>query len=432
MLPLLRKLLPAPLLEWARRPYHWLWALASAAWFGFPSKKLAVIAVTGTKGKSTTTEFINAIFEEAGFTTALTNTIRFKIAKSSERNLFKMTMPGRQFLQRFLREAVDAGCTHAIIEMSSEGAKQFRHKFIALDALVFTNLAPEHIEAHGSYERYMKAKRAIVRALEQSPKSNRVLVTNRDDEFGRTLLTSSVPTRLTYSLAEVEPWKADDSHAAFTFRGTTIISKLPGEFSIYNLLAAAVLAEKFGIGIPTIKRALERVHLVPGRAERIEEGQDFAVIVDYAHTPDSLEALYKAFSGRRIIAVLGATGGGRDTWKRPRMGELAAHYASFCILTNEDPYDEDPLHIIEGLEEGFTRDGAIPKRDYEIIVDRREAIRRALALAEAGDAVLITGKGTDPFIMGPRGEKLPWSDANIAREELLEMRGKPKEVAAFA
>lgn len=417
-------LLPKPLLTLALIPYHYLWALAGAIRYGFPSRKLTVIAVTGTKGKSTTTEFINALLEEAGYTTALANTIRFKVGKKSARNLFKMTMPGRMFLQGFLRRATDAGCTHAIIEMSSEGVKQSRHRFIALNALVFTNLAPEHIEAHGSYKKYAEAKMRIAQALEHSPKDSRVLVTNRDDEFGRSLLRLAIPTRLSYSLKDVEPYKADDVHSAFTFEGITIVTHLPGEFNIQNMLAAATLARHLGISAETIKRALERIQDIAGRAQRIHEGQNFTVVVDYAHTPESLEALYKTFVPRRLICVLGSTGGGRDTWKRGAMGAIADRYCDDIILTNEDPYDEDPLHIVEDVAKG------IRAHTPRIIMDRREAIRDALAHAREGDAVLISGKGTDPYIMEAGGKKTPWDDATVVREELVRMRTAAKNGGA--
>lgn len=179
-----------------------------------------------------------------------------------------------------------------------------------------------------------------------------------------------------------------------------------------NALAAATVAKALEVPTDVIKRGLEKVSVIPGRAETVEAGQDFTVVVDYAHTPESLKALYGAYAGKRRICVLGATGGGRDKWKRPVMGKIAADNCDLVILTNEDPYDEDPRAIVDGLA------GGMQNIKPEIIMDRREAIARGIALAQSGDAVLITGKGTDPTIAGPRGTKTPWSDAAVAREEI--------------
>ena len=394
--------------------YHFALAHIGALRYGFPSRKLTLIAVTGTKGKSSTTELISAIFEEAGHATALLNSIRIKIGGDTAPNTMRMSMPGRFFIQRFLRNALNKKCTVAILEMTSEGAKQYRHRAIEFDALVFTNLAPEHIESHGSYEAYANAKFEIGRQLVRSRKRPRIIVANADDEESGRYLALPVECSLPFSLTRHLPWFADERGGYFTFGGTRITMRLPGEFSLKNALAAATVAHAFGIASPVIARALENVARIPGRAERVEAGQDFAVVIDYAHTPDSLEALYDAYKSTRKICVMGATGGGRDTWKRPVMGSLADTHCDRVILANEDPYDEDPRAIVDALAEGM-------KRAPEIIMDRRAAIRRGLELAHTGDAVLITGKGTDPCICGPRGEKIPWSDADIAREELTKL-----------
>jgi UDP-N-acetylmuramoyl-L-alanyl-D-glutamate--2,6-diaminopimelate ligase len=181
--------------------------------------------------------------------------------------------------------------------------------------------------------------------------------------------------------------------------------------SALNALAAIKAGVFAGVTIETCVEALHTLARIPGRMEKIDAGQDFLAVVDYAHTPDSLRALYEAFPNRRKICVLGNTGGGRDTWKRPDMGQIADEACEKVILTNEDPYDEDPKKIVHEM-------AAEMKRTPDIIMDRREAIRTALRFAKEGDAVLISGKGTDPFIMGPRGTKTPWSDARVVREEL--------------
>jgi UDP-N-acetylmuramoyl-L-alanyl-D-glutamate--2,6-diaminopimelate ligase len=408
---LIRSLLPASILS----AYHLVLAYLGALAYGFPSRKLVVIAVTGTKGKSSVVELIAEVLRAGGKQVASASTIRFSIGGKHERNLYKMTMPGRFFLQSFLRRAVNAGCTHAVVEMTSEGAIQHRHKGVELDMLVFTNLQPEHIERHGSFEAYAAAKLLLAKHVEDSPKRPRTIIANADDAYGQKFLDFAVERKVTFSLKDAEPYTADDKGARFLYRGTLFSVPLPGVFNLYNCLATLAAGEALGVPLEATQRALEHVSVIPGRAERIEQGQPFAVVVDYAHTPDSLKALYETYKNKRIIAILGNTGGGRDIWKRPAMGKLADEYAAVSILTNEDPYDEDPTEIIHSIAAGFEH------HKPKIVLDRRKAIAMALKEAKEGDAVLITGKGTDPYIMGPRGTKQPWSDAEVAREELRKL-----------
>src|SRR3989344_1581915 len=404
-------LLPKPVLRVLLSAYHFSLAWLGAILYGFPARKLLVIAVTGTKGKSSTAELMNAILEDAGHRTALINSIRFKVGDDSKRNLTRMSMPGRFFTQRFLHDAFKKHCTAAVLEMTSEGARQFRHRFIDLDGLIFTNLAPEHIESHGSLQAYANAKFEIGRELARSKKRPRTIVANADDREGSRYLMLAVENSTPFSLTAVSPYHADEHGGYFTLEGEKLDVRLPGEFSLKNALAAALLARALGIQMETIRKALYRMTTIPGRAETVEAGQDFTVVVDYAHTPDSLSAFYDAYGNLRKICVLGSTGGGRDTWKRPVMGRLADAKCEAIILTNEDPYDEDPEQIVKDIAHGMTR-------PPEIIMDRRTAIAHALMKARTGDAVLITGKGTDPDIRGPNGTKILWSDAQVAREEI--------------
>ena len=412
--------------------YHLLLAWFGAILYGFPARRLLVIGVTGTKGKSSTTELLNAMLEEAGYTTALINSIRFKTADDSRRNLIRMSMPGRFFIQRFLYNALKKNCSAAVLEMTSEGAWQNRHRFIDLDTLVFTNLAPEHIESHGSLEAYANAKFKIGLELARSKKRPRTIIANADDKESGRYLTLPVENSMPFSLAAVAPFRADSYGGSFTLEGREFPVRLPGEFSLKNALAASLAARAAGIPLDTIRRALERMTKIPGRAETIEAGQNFTVVVDYAHTPDSLQALYSAYGDLRKICVLGGTGGGRDTWKRPIMGRIAGTSCDTVILTNEDPYDEDPEQIVNDISHGSTRRA-------EIIMDRRAAIWRALEIAahwaenvpkdtdgpkSKRVAVLISGKGADPDIRGPRGTKIVWSDADVAREEIEKLLAK--------
>ena len=420
---ILTLLIPASLLTRILSFYHLSLAFSGALLYGFPARQLLVIAVTGTKGKSSTTEMINAVLEEAGHKTALINSIRIKIGSVSDANSLGRSMPGRFFLQRFLSNALKGGCTAAILEMTSEGARQHRHRFIELDALVFTNLAPEHIESHGSYQAYADAKFSIGRSLAESRKRPRIMVANADDKESGRYLTLPVEYALPFSLSANAPYEAGERGGFFTFEDVRMEVHFPGEFSLKNALSAATLARALGIPASVIAQGLQKVTLIPGRVENIEEGQDFLVVVDYAHTPDSLQALLTAYGTRTKICILGSAGGGRDTWKRPIMGKLAEQYCAHVILTNDDPYDEDPEQIIEDMVRGM-------HYRPEILYDRREAIKKALQKARSGNVVLITGKGVDP-IGGPGGKKIPWNDVSVAREELRSLlKSKTPALAA--
>ena len=408
---LLEKLLPRPTYVALLRPYHFVWVMISAVLCGFPARKLTVIGITGTKGKSSVSEMLFAILRNADYPTAMAGTIRFAINEDSRPNLFKMTMPGRGFLQMFLMGAVGAGAKYAIIEVTSEGAVQNRHQFLDMDALVFTNLQKEHIESHGSMEAYAKAKFRLGQALALSPKRPRAIIANQDNEYSKPYLALRVETKLPFGLSDAQEMTLLDGAVSFRYDGVLFTIPQPVTFSVMNALAAIKTAAWLGVPVEESAKALKALTRIPGRAELIDAGQDFNAVVDYAHTPDSLEALYGAYGKRRKICVLGNTGGGRDTWKRPLMGRIADEHCDEVLLTNEDPYEEDPRAIIDAMAKGMSR----PPR---IVMDRREAIRTALSLARTGDAVLITGKGTDPYIMEANGTKTPWSDATAVREEL--------------
>ena len=434
LLRLGRKIIPRSVFEALQPVYHYGLALVGAIIYRFPSKHITVIAITGTKGKSSTTEILNAILEEAGFKTAVIGTVRFKMGSESRRNLYKMTMPGRFFVQKFLREAVDKKCQYAILEMTSQAAVQYRHKFIDFDSLIFLNISPEHIEAHGSFENYLAAKLMLAKALEKSKKRPRTIIVNKDDVESPKFLDINVEQKLNFTPKDVDSVLLKDDGALITIGDWTILTNLKGMFNVYNTLAAMAYAKTQNVSMETIKNAMQKLKVIPGRVQKVDVGQGFDVVVDYAHTADSLEKLYQAFPNQRKVCVLGNTGGGRDTWKRPEMAKIADTYCDHIILTNEDPYDENPRDIIEDMLKG------ISAHQPQVIMDRREAIHQAILKAKAmrderepsaetevnitnraaakDIAVLISGKGTDPYIMEADGKKTPWDDATVAREEL--------------
>lgn len=411
----IEKFVPRKIYKISQPFYHLTLAVIGTIIYRKPSQHIYVIGVTGTKGKSSTTEFINAVLEGANKKTAILSTIRFKIGDTTRPNKYKMTMPGRFFTQKFLRDAVDAGCEYAIIEMTSEGARFFRHTGIEMDALVFTNLSPEHIESHGSFTKYKEAKLRLLQQLNKSKKPVRLSIANIDNEHASSFLISPIEKNIGYSLKYARVLSETNMSSIIEYRGKNINIPLPGKFNVSNALAALTLAHEIGISADEAKKGIESLSIIRGRVEKIDCGQNFTVIVDYAHTDDSLRKLYETFSSSRKIAVLGSTGGGRDGWKRPVLGKIADEYCDEIIITNEDPYDEDPIKIINEVASGMTHH--TPK----IIIDRGEAIACALSLARAGDTVLITGKGTDPYIMGPKGKKEAWDDADVTRRKLERM-----------
>ena len=330
----IKRIAPRPLLELLRKPYHFALAYIGAVTYKHPSRELTVIAVTGTKGKSTVVELIAAILREHGHSVASLSTIHFTIADKDEPNLFKMTTPGRFFVQKFLRRAADAGCTHAVIEMTSEGAKQYRHRFIDFDALVFTNLSPEHIESHGSFERYKAAKLSIAVQVVRSSKRPRFIVANADDEHGAAFLASDVDEKLPYSLSMLKLHTLHKDGVGLIFEDgeteVTIRVPLVGLFNVYNALAAITLTRALNIPLTTIEKALRSLPPVRGRVEHFVSPESaprhVTAVVDYAHTPDSLQKLYEAFKDVPKVCVLGNTGGGRDKWKRPEMAGIAERH----------------------------------------------------------------------------------------------------------
>jgi UDP-N-acetylmuramoyl-L-alanyl-D-glutamate--2,6-diaminopimelate ligase len=393
----LRKLIPSFLINL----YHLSLAFIGAVVYGFPSRKIKVIGITGTNGKTTVAEMIFRILEKAGYKTAMTNSIEFRIGNKFEKNLLKMTMPGRFKIQKFLRKAVNSGCRYAVLEVTSEGILQHRHRFIDFEAAIFTNLSPEHIERHGGFDNYRKAKGDLFR------KTKNIHIINCQDEEVDYFLQFPAEKKYTYGIE-----KGDINLSNFEIK-----LNLPGEFNIYNALAAACFGFSQGIDLETCRKAVEEIKEIPGRMEEVIE-KPFRVFVDYAFTPKALEKVYRELrkeinlNRNKMVCLLGACGGGRDKWKRPVLGKIASDFCQEIIITNEDPYDENPLEIISEVESGIVRKNNVYK-----IIDRRKAIQKALAMADPGDTVIITGKGSEPWMCLGEKEKIPWDDRQIVREE---------------
>lgn len=416
ILRFLRKIIPRPLLG----PYHFILSFLAAFFYGFPSKKLRVIGVTGTNGKSTTVLLITHILEEAGYPVASSSSISFSVRGKERENAMRMTMPGRFSLQKFFREAVSEGCTHAVVEVTSEGIAQHRHRFISFDTAVFTNLSPEHIESHGGFDNYRKAKEKLFRSCRKTH------VINLDDEHAHVFLSHEAERKIGYTLSRADSPEAehvlsaqnvrtDQEKSSFSVQGTEFSLPLPGLFNVSNALAASGAALAQGVDLALCARALGNVSGIPGRMEKVAD-TPFPVYVDYAFTPNALQKVYETLAQekRQLVCVLGAAGGGRDKWKRSILGKIAAEHCREVIVTNEDPYEEDPRQIMEQVATGAAGKA-------RIIEDRREAIRQALSLATSHDTVVITGKGSEPSLCVKGGKKIPWDDRSVVREELSVM-----------
>lgn len=401
MKTLLKKIIPNFLFSW----YHFLLAFFGVLIYGFPSKKLIIIGVTGTNGKSTVVHLLSEILEKSGFKVASLSSIKFKIGKKERPNMLKMTMPGRFKLQKFLKDAVNVRCKYAILEVTSEGIKQHRHRFIDFDGAVFTNLSKEHLDSHRGFENYKKAKGKLFQALARSKKKNKFAIFNADDK------NSEYYAKLAGKVKKI-----------FYKKNPKIKTQLLGEFNKYNAAAVVEIAKSLGIIIGKAIRILKNIKEIPGRMEMVID-KPFKVFVDYAHTPDSLEKAYQAVTGSKLICVLGSCGGGRDKWKRPELGELARKYCAKVILTNEDPYDENPTSIIDDIKAGFSK-SQITSIKLQTILDRRKAINKALSLAKKDDIVIITGKGCEPWICVEHGKKIKWDDRKVVMEEYKKIYGK--------
>lgn len=417
--------------------YHYLFARFAALWYRHPSCQMRVIGITGTSGKSTTIFLLRRILEEAGYTVGSTSTIDFKIGHIETLNTKKMTMLGRFATQKLLRDMVQAGCQYAIVETTSEGIKQFRHIGIEYDVVVLTNLYPEHIESHGGFENYKKAKEKLFAHLSHTQRKSilknkkKILVVNGDNEYVKDFLQYTADEKWMFGLGNLEQpntRSVQGSEVEIGNRGVSWRASgkkytlgLRGAHNVMNGICALTIALSEGIDEAVIQKTFENIHAISGRIEFIDEGQEYTVIVDYAFEPVALESLYavvETIPYKRVIHVLGATGGGRDTARRSILGGIAGERADIVVVTDEDPYDEDPLAIMYAVAAGAKEKGKEEGKDLYTIPDRKKAIQYAIAQAKEGDLVLITGKGSEQAMCVAGGKKIPWDDRRVVREAI--------------
>lgn len=430
MKTLIKKLIPKSVFA----VYHKALALLATVFYGSPSEKMIVIGVTGTNGKSSTVKLIANALESNGAKVGATSTVEFKVAEKEWLNNTKMTMLGRFQLQKLLKQMNDAGCKYAVVEVSSEGIVQHRHTGINFDYVVFTNLTPEHIESHGGFENYKKAKGQLFKSLTQRPhkqfrdkKIPKIIVANKDDEHSSYFLSFKADKKLIFSTKDsmsdvfATNISVSPQGASFEARDKQFNLKLVGAFNVYNCLPAIAIGLNEDIDLDKIRNSLEKVKVIPGRMESINEGQNFNIIVDYCPEPYSMEKMYETvgkIEKNTVIHVLGSCGGGRDIARRPILGKMAGEKADYVIVTNEDPYDDDPMEIIDDVAQGAREAGKILDQNLFRILDRKKAIEKAISLAKENDLVLITGKGSEQAMVVKNNEKIPWDDREVVRELL--------------
>ena len=436
--------------------YHWSRAVWANIRYGFPARGMLVIGVTGTKGKTTTTHFVASILEEAGFKVGMASTTTFKIGKEETANDTNMSVTAPLPLQRLIRQMRDARCDALVIEVTSIALEQFRTWGIPFRFVGFTNLSHDHLDYHGTMEKYALAKLKLFQG-----RSVRAAVANAADPVSEMMLAkTTAKRRWAYQIGEPDHLTIATDHiwadkistnpegASFTLvsehEEARVRLQMPGKFNIENALCAAALALNLNLKVGTVVAGLQKLERVPGRLEKIPSRKGFSVMVDYAHTPDSLEKLYSTLRPDvrgRMIAVLGATGD-RDRTKRPIMGALAARFNDFVFITDEEPYTEDPLEIIEEVSKGVPRGRALfrapsssirreerplLKKQSESgegdwwwkVPDRKEAIEAAINMAKMDDLILVTGMGAQNF-RKVGDEKQPWNDRAIIEDILKE------------
>lgn len=430
---------PVPYLQVADTAETLAWL--SAAWFGFPGRELVIIGVTGTDGKTTTANLIYAVLKAGGLQVGLLSTIKAVIGQTEEPLELHVTTPEAPVIQSYLRRMVDAGLTHCVLESTSHGLAQHRVTAVPFDLAVVTNITHEHLDYHGSYEAYLAAKSLLFKRVAESqekPPVVKTAVLNRDDSSYLPLSAIPAPRQMTYALhrpadvfADEIVYAADETRFSLHLPGHTlsVASHLVGAFNVYNMLAAASVGVALGLEAQTIQAGLESVTAVSGRMQRMDNGQDFLVVVDFAHTPNALQVAILAARGmvapqRRVIAVFGSAGK-RDREKRRLMAEVSAQYADFTILTAEDPRTESLEAILQTMAEGCERRGGQEAKTFWRVADRGQAIYFALTLAQAGDIVLVCGKGHEQSMCFGTIE-YPWDDRHATETALAAfLRGQP-------
>lgn len=431
MKSLIKKIIPETVLVM----YHYVIAHIAVMLYGYPSDSMVIIGITGTKGKTSSANFVWSVLTKGGYKVGLIGTANIRVGENERMNPYHMTMPKPFVLQMILKEMKNAGCTHVVMEATSEGMKLGRHIGISFDIGIFTNLSPEHLPNHGgSFEKYKQAKATLFKILGRQEKKlfkktvPSCAIINADDvEAG--YFSSFCSRVITYgflngSVRALHIQKAETGYKFFV-EGTAYRTHLEGEFNILNAIPAIIVGKLFEIETSKIVLGIESLSKIPGRMEIVIDNP-FTVIVDYAHEKLSMNALLDTAIGLRknkkskIIVVFGAQGGGRDKEKRKWMGYAAGLKADVVILTSDDSYEEEPESIIADIAQYVIEKGGIENVNLFSIPDRRLAIQKSFQLAENNDIVLLAGKGAEQYMITNKGN-IPWDDRVVAQEEFLKI-----------
>ncbi len=421
----LRELVP----QEVKNIYHFCQAFLAALIYGFPSRKLKIIAVTGTDGKTTVVNLIHHILKSSGVKVSMISTTRTIIGEANFDTGFHVTTPSPFEVQKFLRLMIKAGSEVAVLEVTSHALDQNRVAFVNFHTGVITNITAEHLDYHKSFSTYVKTKAKILagvkyRVLNADDKSFSSLATKGSGK----LLSFGVKNEAGLQAVDIQDGK-DDTSFTINLGGRKKISvttPLPGIFNVYNCLAACAVAKIFDVENKVTTSALKKFPGVVGRMEEVKEDQNFKVVVDFAHTPAALEQAVRALRSRTpgsLICIFGCASE-RDTFKRPIMGQIAGRLCDFTILTSEDPRRENPQQIIDQIAAGLKKEGRVLNKDFWEIPDRAAAIKEAIVnLAKEGDTIGIFGKGHEKS-MNIGGVEYPWSDQMVARNNLQERLNK--------
>ena len=421
-----KRLMPQWLFEAIEQKGHGLEAICSNILNGFPTRKLKVIGVTGTDGKSSTSFMIYQMLKETGYKVGLMTTIALDAGQGLEPNQTRLTSITSWDTFAKLRRMRRNGLEWVIFEITSHALAQNRTEGVAWHLGVMTNITHEHLDYHKTFENYRDAKRKLFKKVAANRHGLQTGIVNAEDPSAQ-LFADDVPHVITYGIKQGElrasQIKTTPANSVFMAKyrdqAMSLTVNLPGSFNIYNALAAAGAGLAIGLKPAQVSKGIAALKSVEGRMNSIEEGQDFAVVVDYAHTPESFEKVFKEIkplTKGRLIVVFGSAGR-RDHAKRPLQGEMAGKYADVVYVAEEDDRDEDGQLILDEIAVGAERSGKVRQRDLFLIHDRAEAIRAAIATAQAGDTVLLLGKGHETSILTNQGKK-PWNEAATARQAI--------------
>ncbi len=411
------------------------WGWLAATWENHPSRELSVVGVTGTDGKTTTMNLIAAVLDGLGIKYGMITTIGARIGERKIQTGEHVTTPDAPVVQHFLREMVNEGMDVALLETTSHALSQHRVAGVAYDVAVVTNITHEHLDEHGTLEAYRAAKRTLFEGLADSyrkPERKKVTIINGDDGSFDDLYPIAADTQLIYAIERAAHIRADNirfEHNGTFFTAHTpigsleIYSPLLGRFNVYNILAALATGIALGGDLPDLGSRLQQgiagLEVVIGRMQPIDEGQDFLAIIDFAHTPVSLEnalSTAREMTTGRLISVFGCAGL-RDRAKRGMMGKISGRLADLTVITAEDPRTEKVEDICEEIALGVEQAGGVRHQDYKIIHDRTEAITWAIQQAQSGDLVIACGKGHEPSMCYDTTEH-PWSEHEVVRQAL--------------